>query len=436
MKQLLPFLIFTLIYTNTFSQENWMKDPSNPVLKRDTVFANLPNDIIAISDPWVIKEGAVYKMWYTCGGINYPTDEELRSRICYCESNDGKEWIKYAENPVLDVDYNGEWDSLGVETVSIIIDNSAIASERYKMWYAGQYFNNYRYDFGYAVSPDGKNWTKYPGTIMEVGNATDWDGGFIEGASVIKDGSTYKMWYAGYNLTNGDVNIGYATSTDGIAWNKYSGNPILSTTPMAWDSIYVQDPHVIKIGSNYHMWYGGVDQSDFYGQQTGYAFSLDGINWTKSANNPILFNGNTGDWDDNTASFPSVLFDGDTLKMWYTGKDVDPPPTNSTDYYWETGYATDMTNVLEILVIKNDKSISISPNPFYEKLNLKANVALNNSKVILFDLSGMEVFREVNISGNEVELNTIELENGTYFIFVLENEQIVFSDKVIFAPRK
>jgi len=47
---------------NLFSQTNWVKDASNPVLKRGAVFANLPNDIIAISDPWVEKDGATYKI--------------------------------------------------------------------------------------------------------------------------------------------------------------------------------------------------------------------------------------------------------------------------------------------------------------------------------------------------------------------------------------
>ena len=144
------------------AQENWIKYPNNPILKRDKVLANLPNDIISISDPWVIKEGATYKMWYTCGGLNYPTDTLLRSRICYCESSDGIAWTKYTGNPVLDVSYTGGWDSLGVETVSILFDSLAPANQRYKMWYAGQYFNAYRYDLGYAYSADGKKWTKYP----------------------------------------------------------------------------------------------------------------------------------------------------------------------------------------------------------------------------------------------------------------------------------
>jgi hypothetical protein len=134
------------------AQTNWTKYANNPVLQRDTVIASLPNDLIVISDCWVIKEGSTYKMWYTGGGINYPPDTLLRSRICYATSTDGITWDKYVGNPVLDVSYNGGWDSLGVETVSILIDSSAPSTERYKMWYAGQYFNSYRYDIGFAYS--------------------------------------------------------------------------------------------------------------------------------------------------------------------------------------------------------------------------------------------------------------------------------------------
>ena len=233
-------LIGLLSSTSLMAQTHWAKDPNNPVLRRDTVIANLPNDLIAISDCWVIKEGATYKMWYTCGGLNYPTDTLLRSRLCYGESLDGINWTKYAGNPVLDVSYSGGWDSLGVETATVIIDSLAPLAERYKMWYAGQYFNSYRYDIGYAYSADGINWTKHSSPVMQVGISTQWDNGFLEGPSVIKDGSTYKMWYCGYdavvdgNGTDGHANVGYATSLDGINWAKYVGNPILTTGLNTW----------------------------------------------------------------------------------------------------------------------------------------------------------------------------------------------------------
>lgn len=430
MRYLLFF--FVLCTLNLVSaQENWTKYPVNPVLKRDTVLLNLPNDYIAISDPWVLKDGSQFKMWYTCGGLNYPTDTLLRSRICLCESSDGVNWVKYAGNPVMDVDYSGSWDSLGVETVSILMDDSAPLSERYKMWYAGQYFNAYRYDIGYATSPDGINWSKYASPVVQVGAAADWDGGFIEGPSVLKEGNTYKMWYAGYSLVNGKTNLGYATSTDGMNWSKYTGNPVMEVTPGEWDSIYVQDPHVLKIGNEYHMWYGGASQYDFYGQETGYAHSVDGINWVKSPANPVLTRGGIGNWDANTASFPSVMLDADTLKLWYTGKDIDPIPANSTDYYWEIGYATELTHGLGIQTMTGNEVLVVYPNPFSISATVKTNFDLSTAQIAVYDLSGQEVRVIEKVSGNSFTFSREMLNSGIYFLQIHTASQAIITEKLI-----
>lgn len=78
------FLFLLAGAISTMAQTNWTKDPTNPVLRRDTVFANLPNDIIVISDCWVMKLGTQYKMWYTCATFN-----TYRYDIGYAYSPDG-----------------------------------------------------------------------------------------------------------------------------------------------------------------------------------------------------------------------------------------------------------------------------------------------------------------------------------------------------------
>lgn len=408
------------------AQTQWAKHPENPVLRRDTVMAHLPNDIIAISDCWVIKEGALYKMWYTCGGLNYPADTMLRARLCYATSSDGTVWMKYSGNPVLDVSYNGGWDSLGVETASVILDLTAPAAERYKMWYAGQYYNEYRYDIGYAFSADGIQWTKHPSPVLQTGLPAEWDNGFLEGPSVIKEGDTFKMWYCGYDAiadgqaTDGRANIGYATSTDGFLWTKHPSNPVMITGQHAWDSIYVQDPHVIKMGGQYHMWFGGGSNDALYDQQVGYATSADGILWNKSTQNPVLERGLAGEWDAAMASFPSVIIDSGEFKMWYTGKDVDPLPLNSLEYFWEVGYATaPLSDMKEAPEDKN--RLMISPNPFTILTNIRTGKDLRNARLTVFNSTGQKVRQSENLSGGSITFYGGNLPPGLYYFCLTDD---------------
>lgn len=323
------------------ANSDWQKFGSQPVLERGELFSY---DFYAISDPFVVFHDGIFKMWYTGGGAVLP-DTLLASRICYATSVDGIEWQKYSGNPVLNI-RSEFWDSLGVETPTVLIDTAAPPDQRYKMWYAGTTFDGIRYNLGFAHSADGISWTRLPNAVLEVGSVNEWDNFFLEGPTVLQNDQGYHMWYAGYDAavngeaTDGKVNIGYATSIDGINWEKYSGNPVMTTTDGAWDAVYVQDPEVKFQNGKYHMWYGGTDVGDNYFQQTGYASSLDGINWVKSPNNPILMRGSFGQWDANTASFPAIVIENDQIKMWYTGKDIEPLPEFPQPYFWEIGLAT------------------------------------------------------------------------------------------------
>jgi hypothetical protein len=60
----------------------------------------------AIARPCVVKQGDVYKMWYSFRGSNY--------RIGYAESGDGIEWIRKDPESGIDVSESG-WDSEMIE---------------------------------------------------------------------------------------------------------------------------------------------------------------------------------------------------------------------------------------------------------------------------------------------------------------------------------
>lgn len=289
-------------------------------------------------------------------------------------------WTKMPGNPVLSNGASGAWDDYFVFAPSVLLDGST-----YKMWYAGSSSASSVKKIGYATSSDGliwnkqgatpvlgpgavgsldekgatfpsvvnegsqfkmwytginaslqatilyatsvdgSTWLKTPTAVISSGLSGSWDATYVGMTSVIKVGSEYKMWYRGGNDTGGG--IGYATSPDGLVWTKYAGNPVITGGSGAWDTTPYH-PEVIFDGLVYHMWYSGCDQSDNL-CQVGYATSPDGSHWTRKG--LVLPQGTAGAWDSGSADHAAVLQVGDTLKMWYTGY-------NGTNY--QIGYAS------------------------------------------------------------------------------------------------
>ena len=126
-----------------------------------------------------------------------------------------------------------------------------------------------------------QQWTKYEGNpVLEHGEPGDCDEGVVDHSEVLFDGVTYHMWYAG-GLVVHDTDICYATSTDGVHWDKWPNPVLLRGAPGEWDAGFVQPGAVIRDGGIYRMWYGGCVSGDLGPCETGYATSPDGVTWTK-----------------------------------------------------------------------------------------------------------------------------------------------------------
>jgi hypothetical protein len=126
--------------------------------------------------------------------------------------------------------------------------------------------------------------------VLDVGLSGSWDDNRVFDPIVIFDGMMYRMWFSGYDGSR--YRIGYATSPDGITWTKHPGNPILDLgSSGSWDDYNTHANSVIFDGATYHMWYTG--QPDGTKGRIGYATSPDGISWTKYAGNLCL--GTSGD---------------------------------------------------------------------------------------------------------------------------------------------
>jgi len=199
----------------------------------------------------------------------------------------------------------------------------------YKMWYVAD-DGSTPSRLGLATSSNGLAWAKYGGNpVLSPGGG--WEAGGLSGGSVISDSGQYKIWYTGFN-SSGVGRIGYATSPNGINWTKYGGNPVLDVgVSGSWEDADVMFPSVLKQGNTYHMWYEGNDGSGQSTHRIGHATSSDGISWAKDLANPVLDVGPPGDWDWLDTYGPNVIRHNNNFILWYSGRTLPEA--------WQTGYA-------------------------------------------------------------------------------------------------
>ena len=108
-----------------------------------------------------------------------------------------------------------------------------------------------------------------------------------------------------------------------IEWIKYESNPILTPGGVG-QSVFIGHSSVIYHDGLYEMWYDGADNSSGIGFQIFYAYSHDGINWTKHDTGAVLSMGSTGEWDSKNAFGSEVMFMDSVYKMWYVSRDGSP----------------------------------------------------------------------------------------------------------------
>ncbi len=421
--------ILILNSSQPLAQTVWSKYPT-PVLSLSATFPDWNG--LATADACVIKDNDTLKMWYSGSGWITSTDDCPHVRMGYAWSLDGITWQQHPSNPVLNIGTNpSDFDYDGVETPHVIKDLTAPANQRYKLWYAGrksrcQPVNDH--SFGYAYSPDGIHWTKYPGNpILMAGTSSDWYNTFISNPCVLQDSSGYKMWFTAPDLvinnqpTDGKGNIGYATSSDGINWNIYSSPVLVAGDQFNWDAASIAEPSVLKIDSNYYMFYSALDQWAVENFQVGYAWSSDGVNWIKSTQNPVLSVGNSNQWDRFWASHPGVIYDSsdNKLKMWYTGRDT-ATITSLTDYYWDIGFA-ECPFLLGNDVISKDVTIMIYPNPSNGTVSVSWPTDLGKVNIILYNSLGSIVKNSEESNLSHLTLEIQDLPDGIYNLTLKTN---------------
>jgi len=241
---------------------NWIRCPKNPVIYKgeQDQFNQFESCF-----PYIVYDGELFHMLFKGKRNN---ENPIEWQIGYTTSEDGEKW-ELPEQVVLD---EGKIKSPGPILYS---------KRHYKMWYTADD------DIYYARTTHTNSvlelvrYTDSP--VLKKGKAGDWDDKGIEVGSVLCEEGEYKMWYTG--KSENSYKIGYATSGNGINWQKYPRNPIYNDDTI----VFEMNPTVVhdEKAKEYRMYYtAATEGSEYYPIRL--AVSADGIKWEKYSNDPVL----------------------------------------------------------------------------------------------------------------------------------------------------
>ncbi len=230
--------------------------------------------------------------------------------------NDPLTILETTAEPVLGLGELGAFDETGVSYPCLVKGDS----QTY-MYYVGwipSVTTSFQNHLGLAVQQDDSSFSRYSrGPILE---RTNDDFLCVGSAYVLRECDDWRMWYTAFLEWGKQPNdpkhryvIKYAESSDGVSWNR--NNHICVGIQNSGEHS-IGKPSVIKLGDEYHMWYS------YRGSQyrIGYATSKDGIVWQRKDSEAGIGVSATG-WDSSAIAYPHVFQFNDDLFMLYCGND-------------------------------------------------------------------------------------------------------------------
>ncbi len=183
------------------------------------------------------------------------------------------------DGPALTRGEPGEFDDTAVRSPSLVLDE---AGER-RMYYGGDDGDARR--IGLATSVDGVTWER-SGLVLDRGAAGSWDDAWVGMPSAVYDGTSWHLWYVGSDGAR--LRVGYATSTDGLSWQRHTDGDGISTPvfagaglSFAGDDVIHPTVRLLPDGDGFEMWFEGRTNGI---SRIGRARSTDGIAWTPVTN--------------------------------------------------------------------------------------------------------------------------------------------------------
>lgn len=247
----------------------------------------------------------------------YYTGRGASPSIGLAKSSDGQTWARSGDWPVLEGGTG--WDFRGVEQPTVLHDP---ATGLFEMWYLSQSEpgNKFSYGVGYATSTDGVNWQRaVTEPVLTHGTPGAWDEERIDGLEAVKVDGTYYLYYSATSLQpDFKRQIGCHTSPNGVDWTPCPGNPLLSPRPdlAPFEGPEVEQPSIIEHDGLWVMAYTGFGGLQGDTFRIGLAASFDGLHWERLRLTPVLEPVRNTDSTD----APALYFDAEqnVLWLWYT----------------------------------------------------------------------------------------------------------------------
>lgn len=168
-------------------------------------------------------------------------------------------------------------------------------------------------------------------TVLTPGPRGSWDERGVADPYVIRLGDRFYMYFLGQDRARRQ-RLGVARSVDGVVWEKLRTNPILELgMDGAFDEDGLGEPAVWQSHGAYWMLYTGRDRHEI--RRIGLARSGDGVAWERVAG--AVFAGSAA-WMGKVICDPTVLVEGDVIRVWFGGGDVAAPAENLNG---QIGYA-------------------------------------------------------------------------------------------------
>lgn len=271
-----------------------------------------------VGDPSVMHDGAAYRMFYSC------YDPRRKGpAVCQATSSDGIDWRDVAVSGPLPgrmiETRPGQWDDTHETPFAMKFRGE------YLLYFSGYrnrggFFKSFPAFLGLAVSRDGVKFDRVGDEPILKGTPGGYDSDAVFSPSIVEHEGQLVMLYTGYCFDTckreKGVYLMAATSSNGRDWVKRD-KPVMSKADLPKTKDGAAEAEIVKgPDGNFYLFMSLLYGEE--GHEIGVARSASPYGPWDIAPEPIVRKSANG-FDDIGPIAPSVLIEGDKVRMWFHG---------------------------------------------------------------------------------------------------------------------